>query len=300
MTRRTLFISLALLLTTACGTQVGGGRTPTRLSAIESQVGGGRTPTPSSAIESPVILNFTASSGEADPGEKVLLTWASENGVRAMIDVSKDTLGHLTYDQLPPSGWLAATIPNRVAPVIISLTVFGKADERATMDLAVGIHCTYTYFFTQTVPPEFHCPDNAPIPIRLVEQRFQRGRMIRSLYATGAITILFDNDSQLAELSSWQIGEPEDDPSLVPPSGLYQPVRDFGELWRDIRDPWQGQLIREELGWALAPEQEYDTVRQDSSSHDTDHYYGTATFLRTVDGRILGLYNTYEWGWLSP
>ena len=43
-------------------------------------------------------------------------------------------------------------------------------------------------------------------------------------------------------------GEPENDPSLVPPDGRYQPQRGFGKLWRESPG------LRENLGWGVTPE----------------------------------------------
>ncbi len=43
-------------------------------------------------------------------------------------------------------------------------------------------------------------------------------------------------------------GEPENDPSLVPPAGRYQPQRGFGKLWRETPG------LRDALGWGVTPE----------------------------------------------
>ncbi len=43
-------------------------------------------------------------------------------------------------------------------------------------------------------------------------------------------------------------GEPESDPSLVPPGGMYQPERGFGKLWRTNAE------VKAALGWGLTPE----------------------------------------------
>jgi LysM repeat protein len=56
---------------------------------------------------------------------------------------------------------------------------------------------------------------------------------------------------------AWVEGLPADDPSIVPPPGLYQPVRGFGLVWRTLRDYSYGGTIRDLLGWATAPEQGY-------------------------------------------
>lgn len=52
-------------------------------------------------------------------------------------------------------------------------------------------------------------------------------------------------------------GMPESDPSITPPEGLYQPVRGFGVVWRSLSNSFSGQALRDELGWATAPEQNY-------------------------------------------
>ena len=41
----------------------------------------------------------------------------------------------------------------------------------------------------------------------------------------------------------------EFDPAITPPSGLRQPERGFGKVWREHPD------LREQLGWALEKEQ---------------------------------------------
>lgn len=47
----------------------------------------------------------------------------------------------------------------------------------------------------------------------------------------------------------------ESDPTIVPPPGLYQPVRGFGVAWRDEQIPaGYGELVQERLGWAINPE----------------------------------------------
>jgi hypothetical protein len=47
---------------------------------------------------------------------------------------------------------------------------------------------------------------------------------------------------------TFEEGQPESDPSIVPPTPLLQPMRGFGKLWRDNPE------VRDELGWAETPE----------------------------------------------
>ena len=51
----------------------------------------------------------------------------------------------------------------------------------------------------------------------------------------------------------WHAGDPESDPTLVPPEGFYQPVRGFGLFWRKANFVPSG-TARDRLGWAVAPE----------------------------------------------
>lgn len=50
------------------------------------------------------------------------------------------------------------------------------------------------------------------------------------------------------DVDLWREGDPESDPALTPPEGLYQPVRGFGKIWRE------GFELQERLGWATSPE----------------------------------------------
>ncbi len=47
---------------------------------------------------------------------------------------------------------------------------------------------------------------------------------------------------------TWKDGMPDSDPGLVPPSGMIQPIRGFGLIWREKRG------VRDRLGWATGPE----------------------------------------------
>lgn len=87
-------------------------------------------------------------------------------------------------------------------------------------------------------------------PIQAARQEFQRGDMI---WRGDSATIYV-----LGRDAAWQVfpdtyadGEPESDPSLIPPSGLLQPIRGFGKLWRG------DATLQERLGWAKAKEQGY-------------------------------------------
>ncbi len=99
------------------------------------------------------------------------------------------------------------------------------------------------------LPPGF--PTQLVQPIQVAEQLFEHGRMFW-LQPTDQIWVMKITGEGRG---TWQIyqndfvdGEPESDPSLVPPEGRYQPVRGFGKLWRESGN------LRQELGWGVTPE----------------------------------------------
>ena len=55
---------------------------------------------------------------------------------------------------------------------------------------------------------------------------------------------------------TWTADQPDVDPGITPPAGRYKPVRGFGKVWGS--DPY----IRSRLGWAMGPEQGYQTQLQ--------------------------------------
>ena len=80
---------------------------------------------------------------------------------------------------------------------------------------------------------------------------------------------------------TWKEGQPDHDPALVPPQGLYQPVRGFGKVWRErLRgsEAW--------IGWATAPERAFGTVAQ---------YYANGLLLKGEDELLYILYSDGTW-----
>lgn len=98
-------------------------------------------------------------------------------------------------------------------------------------------------------PPNFPTPVFAQIQV--AEQLFEHGRMFW-LQPTQEIWVLIvtgeGRGTWLVYEDTFVDGEPENDPSIVPPAERLQPERGFGKLWREV------QQVRDELGWAVTPE----------------------------------------------
>jgi hypothetical protein len=87
---------------------------------------------------------------------------------------------------------------------------------------------------------------------------------------------------------TWTEDLPAQDPSIVPPEGLYQPIRGFGKLWR------QNPTVRARLGWATAPEQGYEGAWQPQIRESIPSY----AYLRALNGQIIELRGWEQGSWL--
>ncbi|NLX11986.1 MAG: hypothetical protein GXY36_20250 [Chloroflexi bacterium] len=124
---------------------------------------------------------------------------------------------------------------------------------------------------TSTVPPAAATTQPAPLmpaaataapagfpaatvaEVQAAEQVFENGRMFwirhnRQVWVMLATEENPNGGDWFCYTDSFQEGEPEVDPELIPPPDMYQPRRGFGKLWRGNPD------IREGLGWAITPE----------------------------------------------
>lgn len=101
------------------------------------------------------------------------------------------------------------------------------------------------------------CPRSEALTVSAAWQPFQHGQMLwredsKVIYILGpGHTWSFTGDP-------WREGDPSEDPAFVPPeTGLYQPVRGFGQVWRERTD------IRDALGWGLAEEDGFEALIQE-------------------------------------
>jgi hypothetical protein len=154
-------------------------------------------------------------------------------------------------------------------------------------------HCPLTFDFA--VPAGlFNCAASLPVPVGMVEQVFEHGRLLLvddNLWINPrdepAIFVLNEFGLWVSRTNTWHAGEPESDPALVPPDGRHQPVGSFGKLWRDE--------LRDQFGWALAPEQRYAGSYQNGwspqpgSETGAPGWYATDLYLRLADGGVVRL-----------
>jgi hypothetical protein len=178
---------------------------------------------------------------------------------------------------LAPAGGTVAITP-KGGPVILRVTnTHGYADAT----LALTIACAHAWVPELAASMGDQCPFEAEVGWA-AQQPFEHGFMLW-LEPSKRIYVFFDNyggQSYRNYADTFKEGDPESDPNLVPPSGLLQPIRGFGKVWRENPE------VRDHLGWATAPETGFDAWRQ---SYQGFGMHNISTWLKTIDGDILRL-----------
>jgi hypothetical protein len=85
---------------------------------------------------------------------------------------------------------------------------------------------------------------------------------------------------------TWEEGQPDRDPTLVPPESRYQPIRGFGKVWRESlggADAW--------IGWATAEEEGFGTLIQ---------AFVRGTLLKGANEVVYVLYEDGTWATIVP
>ncbi|MBZ0281238.1 MAG: hypothetical protein K8L97_10895 [Anaerolineae bacterium] len=162
-------------------------------------------------------------------------------------------------------------------PTMVVLVVTATPEQTADVQAEITPQAS-----TITPSPIASTPTVSPTPsfatptvgqIQVAEQVFEHGRMFW-IQPQQQIWVLFDDGTGKGQWSvypdAFAEGEPETDPSIVPPEGMIQPERGFGKLWRNAPG------VREALGFGITPEFGY------VSSYE---YHPTEV---DADGRYIG------------
>ncbi len=230
----------------------------------------------------PQVDYFVADAENVIPGESVTLAWSAQGAEEATIY----RLGKLNrreqYWTVPLQGMLTvSTNPDDRDAVNFLLSV-GEGTRRVEVSLSLPVQCSELWFFQPA--PEI-CPKAPPTLTTQAEASFERGRMIW-VDVERRIYVLYTDGEQPA----WESfpdrfidGEtPDSDPNIIPPAGLFQPIRGFGLIWRT--EPG----IRDRLGWATLPEISYDgAIQRTATASDADD--AATLYLRTQDRAIIAL-----------
>jgi len=157
-----------------------------------------------------------------------------------------------------PDGSLIATAGAPVTLWAVALT--GQAQTAsATPPAAAAAPTAASGPLASATPRPENFPTNTIATVQIAEQLFEHGRMFWVRH-NRQIWVMVDVPDPTFPGGDWFCyndtfveGEPETDPSLTPPEGLYQPRRGFGKLWRTHPD------LKAALGWAMTPEFELNS-----------------------------------------
>lgn len=257
------------------------------------------TRAPPSATPAIAILSFNVEVQDiAGDAKRLTFTWVTTGAANVAIisGTSAYTPRTAVTWSGPPNGAITVELHGTGYrnPGMTLLAYNSAGNSVSSQTIHIEWLCKYEYFFLSAPPVTDVCPAGARVVTVAVEQSFEHGRMIwlkeisANAYFTNAIFILYD-DQRNPTLNrfddQWTPGEPENDPAIVPPAGLYQPVRGFGKLWRE------NEGVRNRLGWALAPEQSFDATWQFSQPVGT---VGDILYLQMLNGQTITL-----WRWTS-
>lgn len=228
------------------------------------------TPSPAATALPVGIASFTISPPTINPGDTITLTWQA-TGEQAAIYRLEPGGPPTDMHTVPLSGTLvlqtSAALRNQVSYVLYA----GAGGSTASATVSAVIQCPDKWFFAQ---PPAGCPSGPGTLISMAAERFEHGLMI---WVSGQdrIYILFGDGASpgwSAQSNGWFAGQPEMDPSLTPPAGLFQPVRGFGFAWRASNATF-GMTVRERLGWATEPEAALTGGYQCDSAAKYNHCY---------------------------
>lgn len=208
------------------------------------------TPTPAP----PEVVEFSADRNDLTEGESIQITWETRNAT----EISILWLGAGgTMDGLsgidPESG--TATITPYGSPILLEVQ---NDIGSAKAELSLDIQCAHAWMPDLADAREDRCPEPTQTTWA-AQQPFERGFMIWMAF-NETIYVFYDQGDPKTYATypdTFEEGkDPERDPGIVPPSGLYQPIRGFGKVWRE------NPKIRTKIGWATGSESGFETWQQ--------------------------------------
>lgn len=282
--------------------------TPTRRPTQVAQVIDGASPTPllgstrtpapdeptSTRVSNPNAARiefFTSDVLEVQPGGGVTLFWSARNVDSAVIyRLNPDETRQQVWNVPPDSSLNIQTRSSDRGQLSFMLAV-GEAETYNEARLTIPIRCPIQWFFT---PPPNECPAQEAVDTTIIEQPFERGRMVYIADRTQIFVLFNDgNDPAWLSFNSQYNPEihPESEANFVPPPGLFQPLREIGFLWRS------NETVRNRLGLGTSEAKNFQGFYQTApSSNEREDLYLTAgdnTILNIIPGGQV-------WQFVSP
>ncbi|MBI5303381.1 MAG: hypothetical protein HY868_14695 [Chloroflexi bacterium] len=247
-----------------------------------------QAPTSTSGL---AIQSFTIDIKDIAGIKQVTFAWKSTGGVNARI-VSGTSQRFPQAWNVQPNGTLTVELKDTIYPnPAMTLYVFDAKSGQVSKTIATTWACAYNYFFA---PIPGTCPDIAPAPTAAAEESFQNGRMVwlkemrlGQTVIANVIVVLYADGTWQRFNDSWNESLPASDPAIIAPSGLYQPVRGFGKVWRESAS------VRAKLGWATTQEKAFDSIWQTQKRESLP----SAGNLKLASGQVIELLGDASGSW---
>ena len=250
-------------------------------------------PLPSPKPAGPRIVAFTAAPTTTQRlGETITFTWQAQGGQATLcpfvLGMGGPALLTPACVAVPPVGSRTITVTqDDLAWDGMSLRVTsGAASAQSVVTLTLGCQGLYDWFFAN---PPARCPQDAATTSPAAAQRFERGLMIW-LAQPDRFYVFYDETPQVFQWTDAPYrfnpgASPDNRVGVAPPTGLFEPVSGFGQLWRG--EFQEIESLRSRLGWARAPEFSFTAHYQCARPLASGRLW--TCFLAAPDGRVLTL-----------
>ncbi len=216
------------------------------------------------------INTFSAEPSVADWNQPITLSWNVSGATRLRFAAFTSpahggaTLGELANASLP-EGTMQYTIrPNTISPLYFTLEASNDQGWTQVETIAITVRCPYAFITSDHFDSGGNntCPVDNPTHVAAVYQPLEHGLFLRA-GDTNTIYLLTDSGTILAQtMDTWHDGEPSP-VTETPPSNRFLPSRGFGKIWIHMRDfSAQSGIQSNNVGWAVAPEQDYSMQLQ--------------------------------------
>jgi hypothetical protein len=167
-------------------------------------------------------------------------------------DTAEPTVDNEGVSALVQLALNATILPQTVQPVPAAVTPVGVATTAATScpfppSGGFGV----VYLNDPTLTQQIGCPvGNPPLTasVASASQVYERGEMFWLAGPPGVIYVLFNTGRFQRYDDTYNSASDPISGGETPPSGLLEPIRGFGKVWRSFPD------VRNGLGWALQEE----------------------------------------------
>ncbi len=217
------------------------------------------TATFTATSEVPVISALSVEPSEAEPGDRVTLSWQADADT-VMVDVQDQFGETLNSYSLPPRGSQAFIIPEDITQLIVYRMTASRNGVDTTQSVPVDVGCAGAWFFeAQGVVERNTCPDGDPSDAVGRVQVFEDGYMVWIPQRNRVYVLYGGNES--GTFSAFQITSPT---SVIPaaPAGQFPPQQEFEGVWLE-REDRAGRDWEDVIGYGTQPAQQYTVTLQE-------------------------------------